>query len=91
MLVFRWIIPPKEFGTVKMHVVDYVAKKGKSKKNANQQSPPNASNFVYNYSRAITWAGLNLVCRRDAVREAERDALMRYWKLQSSFPKNIQA
>ena len=57
------------------------SKKGKSKGKSNQQDPPNASDFVYNYSRAITWAGLNLLCRRDAVREADGDALMKFWKL----------
>ena len=40
-----------------------------------------STDFVHNYSRAITWFGLNLLCRRDAVREADGNAMMSYWKL----------
>ncbi|CAG2194617.1 unnamed protein product [Mytilus edulis] len=31
--------------------------------------------------RDITWTGLNLLCRRDAVREADGEAMISHWKL----------
>jgi hypothetical protein len=37
--------------------------------------------YVYNYSRGIIWVGLNLLCRRDAVREADGEAMMCHWKV----------
>ncbi|CAG2203273.1 unnamed protein product [Mytilus edulis] len=50
------------------------AKKGKPKRKSKSASKtensPN-SDFKCNYSRAIAWVGLNLLCRRDAVREAD--------------------
>ncbi|KAK3102767.1 hypothetical protein FSP39_013804 [Pinctada imbricata] len=39
------------------------------------------NDYIYNHSRALTWAGLNLLSRRDAVREADGDAMMSFWKL----------
>ncbi|CAC5388947.1 unnamed protein product [Mytilus coruscus] len=59
------------------------AKKGKPKRKSKSASKtdhsPN-SDFKCNYSRAIAWVGLNLLCRRDAVREADGEAMLTYWK-----------
>lgn len=33
-----------------------------------------------NYSLSLIWRGLNLLCRRDAVREADGEAMMPFWK-----------
>ncbi|VDI05718.1 Hypothetical predicted protein [Mytilus galloprovincialis] len=59
------------------------AKKGKPKRKSKSASKtensPN-SDFKCNYSRAIAWVGLNLLCRRDAVREADGEAMLTHWK-----------
>ena len=36
--------------------------------------------YKENYSRAIAWCGLQLLCRRDAVREGDGEAMIRNWK-----------
>ena len=41
----------------------------------------NYMDHLRNYSCAITWCGLNLMTRRDAVREADGDAMMSHWKI----------
>ena len=69
------------------------SKKAKSRKKSKSRSTVNKSDdFKYNYSRAITWTGLNLLCRRDAVREADGEAMMSHWKLDlvHFFRQNIQ-
>ena len=38
------------------------------------------NDYVYNYSIGIVWQGLNLLCRRDAVREADDEAMLSFWK-----------
>ena len=61
-----------------------LSERKKNKGILNQHDAPNSicSDFVFTYSRAITWAGLNPLCRRNAVRETDGDALMKYWKLE---------
>ena len=54
--------------------------KGKGKANK-KPDPPNACDLTYNYSKAITLVGLNLLCRRDTVREADGNAIISHWKL----------
>lgn len=53
--------------------------KGKSS-SAQVDSDSELSDHKYNYTRAITWIGLNLLCRRDAVREADGEAMMTHWR-----------
>ncbi|XP_064615651.1 uncharacterized protein LOC135479677 [Liolophura sinensis] len=35
--------------------------------------------FKFRYNTALAWRGLNLLCRRDAVREGDGDAMLSYW------------
>lgn len=35
--------------------------------------------YKFRYNTALVWRGLNLLCRRDAVREGDGDAMMSYW------------
>ena len=57
--------------------------KGKRKKSprTGKASQVDVCDYVYNYSRALVWSELNLLCRRDAVREGDGDAMMSHWKL----------
>jgi hypothetical protein len=51
--------------------------RGKEKSSSAQvDSNSELSDHKYNYTRAITWIGLNLLCRRDAVREADGETMM---------------
>lgn len=45
------------------------------------QQTTSRDDYKRNYSLALVWRGLNLLCRRDAVREADVEAMMEYWKL----------
>jgi hypothetical protein len=56
--------------------------KGKGRKQKGQDTSITYENDrKRDYSVALLWRGLNLLCRRDAVREADGDAMMAYWKL----------
>ncbi|KAH3741064.1 hypothetical protein DPMN_047782 [Dreissena polymorpha] len=55
-----------------------MGKKGKVEKKR-QDVRPNVD-FKQNYTKSILWCGLNLLCRRDAVREADGQAMLTFWK-----------
>ena len=58
------------------------AKKGKRKRGKKSaDKPEQIYDHIYNYSRAMAWLGLHLLCRRDAVREADGNAMITHWKL----------
>jgi len=58
------------------------AKKGKRKRGKKSaDKPEQIYDHTYNYSRAMAWLGLHLLCRRDAVREADGNAMITHWKL----------
>ncbi|VDI47021.1 Hypothetical predicted protein [Mytilus galloprovincialis] len=58
------------------------AKRGKRKRGKKSvDKPEQVSDHIYNYSRSMAWLGLNLLCRRDAVREADGNAMITHWKL----------
>ena len=44
-------------------------------------SQVDSCDYVYNYSRSLVWCGLNILCRRDAVREEDGEAMISHWKL----------
>lgn len=54
--------------------------KGKGRGTKGQKGK-SEDDFKRKYSLALVWRGLNLLCRRDAVREADGDAMMAHWKL----------
>jgi hypothetical protein len=45
------------------------------------ESSSSTDDFKERHSRALTWAGLNLLCRRDAVRENDGPDMLRHWRL----------
>ena len=53
----------------------------KGKRKMLKSGEVDACDYIYNYSRSLTWCGLNLLCRRDAVREGDGPAMMSHWKL----------
>lgn len=46
----------------------------------NKPKPENNEDLVMKYSIGLVWRGLNLLCRRDAVREADGEAIIAFWK-----------
>ena len=56
-------------------------KKKRSSKDKDKSTVGNVADYVRNHSMAITWKGLNLLCRRDAVREGDGDGIISHWKL----------
>ena len=59
------------------------AVKGKRKKGSrtSKASQVDFCDYVHNYSWSLVWCGLNFLCRRDAVREGDGDAMITHWKL----------
>ena len=57
--------------------------KGKARKvkEKTEKTPEITKDFKKDYSMSLVWRGLNLLCRRDAVREADGEAMMAFWKL----------
>ncbi|CAC5386074.1 unnamed protein product [Mytilus coruscus] len=76
---WTWQTFQKAIGTVDLHANRQ--KSLRAERNLSQDQLLTSPDFKYNYSRAITWAGLNLLCRRDAVREADGGVMMSHWKL----------
>lgn len=56
-------------------------RKGKKGKKKSKKDVKPVNDTKYNYSRALCWFGLNLLCRRDAVREADGEAMMSHWRI----------
>jgi hypothetical protein len=56
-------------------------KQRKTRKSTGKTTQKDKPDYVYNYSRGIVWVGLSLLCRRDAVREADVEAMMSHWKV----------
>ena len=50
----------------------------KAVKKSEVETEDAVNDYKNGYSRAIAWVGLNLLCRRDAVREADGEAMMPY-------------
>jgi hypothetical protein len=69
--------PPKDKLFCCDNCRNYVKSKTKHKKN---KDPVNDEDKIRSYSLALVWAGLNLLRRRDAVREADGEAMIAYWR-----------
>ena len=54
--------------------------KALSKTKRGQKPSSSKYDYVYKHNIALIWKGLNLLCRRDAVREADGEAMLSFWK-----------
>ncbi|OWF48543.1 Chromatin modification-related protein png2 [Mizuhopecten yessoensis] len=55
-------------------------KKGKRGKLPKETVTFDQEDRIEGYCKAMVWRGLNLLCRRDAVREGDGETMIRYWR-----------